>query len=108
MGRYRDCVRGVQPCPHPAIMGLHGTVTALQRLGRLNSVEQLGDVLGDHGLRCFYDCMSRAPHSICGPAVPTNQRCAVLVSTLGLVLLCYNACDANASNTLSPLYREKG
>lgn len=62
-----------------------------------------GDALGDHGLPFkgfFYDCMSRVPLIIRGPNVPTNQRSSSLVSTIDLVPLFYNACEAPAPNTL--------
>lgn len=73
-----------------------------------------GDALGDHGLPFkgfFYDCMSRVPLIIRGPDVPANQRSTALVSTLDLVPLFYNACEAKAPNTLQgedirPLFQD--
>lgn len=73
-----------------------------------------GDALGDHGLPFkgfFYDCMSRVPLIIRGPDVPVNQRSTALVSTLDLVPLFYNACEAKAPNTLQgedirPLFQD--
>lgn len=88
--------------------GIGKMISALESHGVLDDTliiftSDHGDALGDHGLPFkgfFYDCMSRVPLIIRGPDVPANQRSKSLVSTLDLVPLFYNACEAKAPATL--------
>ena len=99
--------------------GIGKILAALESTGTLDETliiftSDHGDALGDHGMPFkgfFYDCMSRVPLIIRGPEVPSNERSAALVSTLDLVPLFYNACDAKAPNTLQgedirPLFKD--
>jgi choline-sulfatase len=88
--------------------GIGKMLTALESANTLDETliiftSDHGDALGDHGLPFkgfFYDCMSRVPLIIRGPDVPPGERSSALVSTLDLVPLFYNACDAKAPSTL--------
>ncbi len=87
--------------------GIGKMLAALESTGTLDDTliiftSDHGDALGDHGMPFkgfFYDCMSRVPLIVKGPGI-SAARSSSLVSTLDLVPLFYNSCEAAAPATL--------